>query len=151
MGKFELLMSANRQLMKHIKQRTKKSQVRAGGKNLHIPVGNLVLFRDPEVWNKIQHNYNSKLFVIASHCKDPNVYVVQPINRKGPKRQSTGDSCLTGKKSQEDPTAVDSSIKGPRYKSKLRKITKPQVCHWYSTRSKAKAAPVYTKSLKTKS
>ena len=42
----ELLMNANRQALKHIKQSAKKSQSRTGGKTLHIPVGNLVLLRD---------------------------------------------------------------------------------------------------------
>ena len=32
----ELLMSANRQALKHIRQRAEKSQVRADGKTLHI-------------------------------------------------------------------------------------------------------------------
>ena len=50
----ELLMSANRQALKHIKQSAKKSQ---------IPIGNLVLLRDhPEGCNKIQDNYMSELF-----------------------------------------------------------------------------------------
>ena len=42
----ELLMSANRRALKHIKQSAKKSQIRTGGKPLQIPVGNLVLLRD---------------------------------------------------------------------------------------------------------
>ena len=56
----ELLMSANRQALKHIKQSAKKSQVGAGGKTLHIPEGNLVLLKDhPEGHNKIQDNCKS--------------------------------------------------------------------------------------------
>ena len=39
----ELLMSANRWALKHIKQSAKMIQTRAGGRTLHIPVGNLVL------------------------------------------------------------------------------------------------------------
>ena len=35
----ELLMSVNRQALKHIKQSAKKSQIRTGGKSLQIPVG----------------------------------------------------------------------------------------------------------------
>ena len=42
----ELLMSANRWALKHIKQSAKKSQIRTGGKSLQIPIGNLVLLRD---------------------------------------------------------------------------------------------------------
>ena len=56
----ELLMSVNRQTLKHIRQSAKKSQVRTGGKTLHIPIGNLVLLQDhPEGCNKIQDNYKS--------------------------------------------------------------------------------------------
>ena len=51
---YELLMSVNRQALKHIKQSAKRSQARTGGKTLHIPVGNLVLLQDhPEGCNKI--------------------------------------------------------------------------------------------------
>ena len=35
----ELLMSANRWALKHIKQSAKKSQIRTGGKSLQIPIG----------------------------------------------------------------------------------------------------------------
>ena len=50
--------------------------MRAHGKTLHIPIGNLVLLRDhPEGHNKIQDNYKSELFIVIVHHKDPNVYV----------------------------------------------------------------------------
>ena len=58
----ELLMSANRQALKHIRQSAKKSQTRAGGKTLHIPIGNLVLLRDhPQGQSKIQDSYKSRV------------------------------------------------------------------------------------------
>ena len=80
----ELLMSANRQALKHIKQSAKKSQIRTGGKSLQIPIKNLVLLRDHlEGCNKIQDNYKSELFVIIKYHKDPNVYVIQSLERKG--------------------------------------------------------------------
>ena len=89
-------MSSNRQAMKHIKQSAKKSQIRTGGKTLQIPVGNLVLLRDyPEGCNKIQDNYKSELFFIVNHHKDPNVYIIQSLERRVLRRQLTGDSCLT--------------------------------------------------------
>ena len=66
--KHELLMSANRQASKHIKQSAKKSQTRPGGKPPYILVGNLVLLRDHQTGqNKIQDNYRSKLFVGIFH------------------------------------------------------------------------------------
>ena len=89
-------MSVNRQALKHTEQSAKKSQTRAGDKTLHIPVGNLVLLQDhPEGCNKIQNNHKSELFVVVDHHKDHNVYIIQSLNKKGPKEQLTGDSCLT--------------------------------------------------------
>ena len=83
----ELLMSANRRALKHIKQSAKKSQIRTGGKSLQILIGNLVLLRDhAEGCNKIQDNYKSEPFVSIEHHKDPNVYVIQSLNKKGPNR-----------------------------------------------------------------
>ena len=80
-------MSANRWALKHIKQSAKNSQIRRGGKSLQIPMGNLVLLRDhPEGHNKIQDNYKSELFVIIIHHKDSNVYVIQSLDKKGPKK-----------------------------------------------------------------
>ena len=80
-------MSANRWELKHIKQNAKKSQIRTGGKSLQIPIGNLVLLRDhPEGRNKIQDNYKSELFVVINHHKDPNVYIIQSLDKKDPKK-----------------------------------------------------------------
>ena len=42
----ELLVSANRWALKHIRQSAKKSLIRTSGKTLHIPIGNLVLLWD---------------------------------------------------------------------------------------------------------
>ena len=83
----ELPMSANRQALKHIKQSANKSQIRTGGKSLQIPIGNLVLLRDhSEGCNKIQDNYKSELFVIINHHNDPTVYVIQSLDKKGPRK-----------------------------------------------------------------
>ena len=80
-------MSTNRWTLKHIKQSAKKSQIRTGGKSLQIPIGSLVLLRNhPEGCNKIQDSYKSEPFVIVKHHKDPNVYIIQPLDKKGPKK-----------------------------------------------------------------
>ena len=139
----ELLMSANRWALKHIKQSAKKSQIRTGGKSLQIPIGNLVLLRDhPEGHNKIQDNYKSEPFVVIEHCKDPNVYIIQPLDKKGPKKIVNRQQLFDLKKSQGDPLTSDPSIKGPKFDPKVRKLKdiKPQISHPYGTRSNTKAA-----------
>ena len=144
----ELLMSANRWALKHIKQSAKKSQIRTGGKSLQIPIGNLVLLRDhPEGCNKIQDNYKSKLFVIVDHHKDPNVYVIQSLNKKGPKKTVNRQQLFDLKKSQGDPLTSDPSIKGPKFDPKVKKVNEPQICHLYGTRSKTKAASASVQSV----
>ena len=142
-------MTANRQALKHIKQSGKKSQIRDGGKTLYIPVGNLVLLRDhPEGYNKIQDNYMSELFVVVDHHKDPNVYIIQSLNKKGPKRTLNRQQLFDLKRSQVDQITSDPSIKGPRFDLKLKKHNiKPYISHPYGTRSKTKAASASVQSV----
>ena len=142
----ELLMSANRQTLKHIKLSAEKSQTRTGGKTLHIPVGNLVLLGDhPEGHNKIQDNYKSKLFVVVDH-HDPNVYIMQSLDKKGPMRTVNRQQLFDLKKSQVDPLTSDPSIKGPKFDPKVKKFDKPQIGHNFGTRSKTKTASASVKS-----
>ena len=145
----ELLMSANRRALKHIKQSAKKSQIRTGGKSLQIPVGNLVLLRDhPEGRNKIQDNYKSDPFVVIGHHKDPNVYIIQSLDKKGPKKVVNRRQLFDLKRSQGDPLPSDPSIKGPKFDPSVTKKlrNKPQICHPYGTRSKTKAASTSVQS-----
>ena len=115
-------MSANRRALKHIKQSSKKSQIRTGGKSLQIPIGNLVLLRDhPKGHNKIQDNSKSELFVVVDHHKDPNVYVIQSLNKKGPKKTVNRQQLFHLKKSQGDPLTSDPSTKGPKFEPKIKK------------------------------
>ena len=66
-------------------QSAEKSVSPAGGKDLTIPIGNLVLLHDhPEGRNKIQDNYKSELFIVESKHRDPNLYKIKPLCGKGP-------------------------------------------------------------------
>ena len=68
----ELILAVNRQALKRIKQSAEKSVSRARGKDLKIPMGNLVLLCDhPEGQNKIQDHYKSELYVMESKHRDP--------------------------------------------------------------------------------
>ena len=81
----ELILAANRHALKRIKQSVEKSVSWAGGKDLKIPIGNLVLLCDhPEGRNKIQDHYKSELFVIELKHQDTNVYKIKPLYGKGP-------------------------------------------------------------------
>ena len=44
----------------------------------------MLLCDHPEGHNKIQDNYKNELFVIESKHQDPNVYIIKPLNGKGP-------------------------------------------------------------------
>ena len=82
----ELILAVNRCALKRIRQTVEKSVSQTGGKDLEIPIGNLVLLHDhPEGQNKIQDHYKSKLFVIESKHQDPNVYKIKPLCGKGPR------------------------------------------------------------------
>ena len=76
----ELILAANREALKNIKQMAKKTVLHVVGSPPDIPKDNLVLFRDhPEGRHKIQDNYKSELFVVVSMHKDPNVYIIYPL------------------------------------------------------------------------
>ena len=76
----ELILAANRQALKRIKQTANKTVLHAGGSPLNIPKDNLVLLRDhPEGRHKIQDNYRSELFMIVLKHKNPNVYIIHPL------------------------------------------------------------------------
>ena len=81
----ELILAANRWALKRIKTSAEKSVSWAGGKALNIPIGNLVLLCDhPKGHNKIQDNYKNELFVMELKHQDLNVYIIKPLNGKGP-------------------------------------------------------------------
>ena len=85
----ELLMTTNRQALKHIWQSAKKRQTRVGGKTLHILIGNFMLLRyHPDRQNKIQANYKYELFVIVAHHKDPDVSCNTTYKQEGTKKNS---------------------------------------------------------------
>ena len=135
----ELILAANRRALKRIKQSVEKSVSRARGKDLEIPMGNLVLLRDhPEGRNKIQDHYKSELYVVESKHRDPNVYKIKPLCGKGPictvnRRQlfdlqkSLGDNLLHPAPDTHLPIML------------MQKPSKvPLIIHPYGTRSKTK-------------
>ena len=85
---FERIVMANKRALKSIEARAKVNEKMTGGKDLHIPTGNLVLLRDhPDGRNKIQDDYKPDLYEVTAQHQDPNVYYVKPLEGKGPIKQ----------------------------------------------------------------
>ena len=79
----EQLLHANKCAQKNIKATNAKNRKAAGGKDLVIPVGNLILLRDhPEGCNKIQDNNKDKIYIITGHHDNRNAYFVKPLGSK---------------------------------------------------------------------
>ena len=79
----EQLLHANKRAQKNIKATNAKNRKAAGGKDLIIPVGNLVLLRDhPEGRNKIQDNNKDQIYIVTRHHDNCNAYFVKPLGSK---------------------------------------------------------------------
>ena len=79
----EQLLHVNKHAQKNIKATNVKNPKVVEGKDLVIPVGNLVLLRDhPEGCNKIQDNNKDQIYVITGHHNHQNAYFIKPLGRK---------------------------------------------------------------------
>ena len=141
----EHMVMANRRALRHIKASVKKNHDRYGGKDLLIPVGNLVLLRDhPEGRHKIQDVNKSTLFVVTGLHKDPNTYYIKPMEEKGPvktvNRRQLHDLGITQEEEEqlreaEFATGADPVPSAPVYIPKLKKLKKKKTNHDYALRS----------------
>ena len=140
----ELNFAVNKWALKRIKTSAEKSVSQAGGKTLVIPIGNLVLLCDhPEGHNKIQVNYKNELFVMESKHQDSNVYIIKPINGKGPMCMVNWQQLFDFHKSQgsDMPSnpVPDTNLPTLLVKKPTRGLITPQHVHPYGTRSKTQA------------
>ena len=79
----EQLLHANKCVQKNIKATNTKNCKVVGGKDLVIPIGNLVLLRNhPEGHNKIQDNNKDQIYVITGHHDHRNVYFIKSLGSK---------------------------------------------------------------------
>ena len=152
----ELILAANRWVLKNIKQTANKTVLHVGGSPLDIPKDNLVLLRDrPEGRHKIQDNYKSELFMIVPKHKDTNVYIICPLCG-GPVCMVNQQQLFDLKKSSlgdrgdldPDPTTSSSPRTNlPFYHPKKTKNGKDRPHnHPYSTRSKTETKAVFQTS-----
>ena len=79
----EQLVNANKRVQKNIKASNSKNQKVVGGKDLLIPVGNLVLLcNHPEGCKKIKNNNKDQIYIVTSHHEHKNAYFIKPLGSK---------------------------------------------------------------------
>ena len=130
--------------IKEDKTSAEKSVSQAGGKTFEIPMGYLVLLHDHlKCHNKIQDTYKNELFVIQSKHQDLNVYIIKPLNGKGPMHTVNWWQLFDLQKSQgsDMPSnpAPDTNLPTLLVKKPTRGLTTPQYVHPYGTKSKTQA------------
>ena len=103
----------------------------------------------PESCNKIQDNYKSELFVMESKHQDPNVYIIKPVNGKGPMCTVNWWQLLDLHKPQGNDMpsspAPDTKLSTMLMKKPTRNVTLQQ-SHPYGTMSKTKENSVALQS-----
>ena len=97
-----------------------------GGKDLVIPVGNLVLLRDhPEGRNKIQDNNKDQIYIVTGHHDHRNAYFIKPLGSKCQPKQVnrretfnlgiTEDQEIEHRKQEEENEEEDENNELPLY------------------------------------
>ena len=157
----ERMVTANKCALKQIKASVQKIHDRYGGKDLLIPVGNLVLLRDhPEGRNKIQDVNKSTLFIVTGLHKDPNIYYIKPMEEKGPvkavNRCQLHDLGITKEEEEQlreagFATGADSFPSAPVYIPKLKKSVKKKTNHGYALHSLGPVADAKVTSVELQS
>ena len=127
-----------------MKTSAEKSVSWTGGKALNIAIGNLVLLHDhPKGRNKLQYNYKNELFVMELKHQDPSVYIIKPLNGKGPMCTVNQQQLFNLQKTQgsdmPSSPAPDTILPTLLVKKPTRGLTTPRHVHPYGTRSKTQA------------
>ena len=122
----EQLLQANKCAQKNIKATNAKNRKAAGGKDLVVPIGNLVLLHDhPEGRNKIQDNNKDQIYIVTGHHDHQNAYFVKPLGSKCQPKQVnrremfdlglTEDQELERQKQEEENEEEDENRELPLY------------------------------------
>ena len=124
---------ANKCAQKNIKATNAKNHKAAGGKDLVIPVRNLVLLRNhPKGCNKIQDNNKDQIYIVTGHHDNCNAYFVKPLGRKSqPKQVNRWEMFDLG-------ITEDQELEAKNRKKKMKKKTKLVDCHCTIQRSQEK-------------
>ena len=147
----EKLLVTNKRAMKNIKATMAKNKRTAGGSDIDIPPGNLVLLRDhPEGRNKIQDHYKSDLFQVIKRGEHPNNFWIKPIGSSGHPKEvnrrqlfdiGITEEGLAGRKEEEDQEKDEEEPAIPTYNPQPAKSSPVRPGHAYNLRPRPKPAP----------
>ena len=137
--------------MKNIKAAVAKNKRTAGGSDIDIPPGNLVLLRDhPEGRNKIQDHYKSDLFQVIKRGECPNNFWIKPIGSSSHPKEvnrrqlfdiGITEEGLAGRKEEEDQEKDEEEPAIPTYNPQPAKSSPVRPGHAYNLRPRPKPAP----------
>ena len=147
----EKLLVAKKRAMKNIKTAAAKNKRTAGGSDINIPPGNLVLLRDhPEGRNKIQDHHKSDLFRVIRKGERPNNFWIKPIGSSGQPKEvnrwqlfdiGITEEGLAGRKEEEDQDKDEEEPAIPTYNPQPAKPSPVRPGHSYDLRPWPKTAP----------
>ena len=147
----EKLLVTNKRVMKNIKAAVAKNKRTAGGSDIDIPPGNLVLLRDhPEGRNKIQDHYKSDLFKVVKRGERPNNFWIKPLGSSGHPKEvnhqqlfdiGITEEGLAGRKEEEDQEEDEEEPAIPTYNPQPAKVSPIRPGHSYNLRPRPKPAP----------
>ena len=147
----ELLLIANKRAMKNIKAIEAKNKRISKGKDLDVPVGNLVLLRDhPEGCNKIQDRNKSELYIVVHKGERPNNFWIKPLGSNAKPKEvnrwqifdvGTTQEGLVNRKEEEEREEEDQELSIPRYNPKVKIEVPSGPSHQYNLRPRPKPLP----------
>ena len=147
----EKLLVANKRAMKNIKAAAAKNKRTAGGSDIDIPPGNLVLLRDhPEGRNKIQDHYKSDLFKVVKRGERPNNFWIKPLGSSGHPKEvnrrqlfdiGITEEGLAGRREEEDQEKEEEEPAIPKFNPQPAKLSPIRPGHSYNLCPRPKPAP----------
>ena len=146
----EQLSAANKRAMKNVKATEAKNRKSAGGKEIDIPPGNLVLLRDHLGGrNKIQDKHKPDLFQVVKQGERPNNFWIKPLGSDGPSREvnrrqlfdiGVTEEGLAGRKEVEE-EVLEEEPAAPQFNPKPRNTSPLGPRHSYNLWKRPEPAP----------
>ena len=141
--------------MKNIKVIEAKNKRTSKGKDLDVPVGNLVLLQDhPEGCNKIQDRNKSELYIVVHKGEHPNTFWIKPLGSNAKPKEvnrwqifdvSTTQEGLVERKEEEKEEKEDQEPAIPRYNPKVKIEFPSGPSHQYNLCPRPKPLPQKSK------